>query len=197
MKIFVENQTILQYSDAKRIVKNYNELSKVLLSYEMLYHRAWLRQVEVVSSGIHASVLIQIRHDVSISSASTTTHSVSSSVLITSTGEVNPTFAVNFDPNIFELIRETQCLMRLGLEIPAAAADLLQREETLKKFYQNLTEILEKNSRIRSKIRQPFESLLGTKIHQLNNFIKPGLTSITWTSLTIDQFIQTVRFDSF
>ena len=46
---------------------------------------------------------------------------------------------------------------------------------------------------LREKIKQPFEALLAPKIHRLNDILKPGLVSITWSSLTIDQFVNTVR----
>jgi dynein heavy chain len=191
MDIFVANKTILQYPEAKKIIKNYNQLSKVLLSYEILYHRGWLRQVNVVSTGIHSSILIRVnRDDLSIGGAVTTT---GTSSIVTSTSQTNPEYLVNFDPNILELIRETQCLARLGLEIPKEAAILAQREEILKKHYQDLTQLVEKNKRLREKIKQPFEALLAPKIHRLNDIIKPGLTSLTWASLTIDDFIVTVR----
>jgi len=191
MDIFVANKTILQYPEAKKIIRNYNQLSKVLLSYEILYHRGWLRQVNVVSTGIHSSILIRVnRDDLSIGGAVTTT---GTSSIVTSTSQTNPEYLVNFDPNILELIRETQCLARLGLEIPKEAAILAQREEILKKHYQDLTQLVEKNKRLREKIKQPFEALLAPKIHRLNDIIKPGLTSLTWASLTIDDFIVTVR----
>jgi dynein heavy chain len=190
MDIFVSNKTILQYPEAKQIIKNYNELSKVLLSYEMLYHRGWLRQVDVVSTGIHSSILIRVNPDEILSAGSTIT---TSSSIITSTSQTNPEYMVNFDPNILELIRETQCLARLGLEIPKEAAVLAQREEVLKRYYQDLTQLVEKNKRLRKNIKQPFEALLAPKIHRLNDIIKPGLTSITWTSLTINDFVDTVR----
>ena len=99
---------------------------------------------------------------------------------------------MNFDPNILELIRETQCLARLDLEIPKEAVLLTQRGSTLKKYYQDLTQLMEKNKRLREKIKRPFEGLLMEKIHRLNNTIHPGLTSITWASLTIDDFVNTV-----
>jgi dynein heavy chain len=190
MDIFVSNKTILQYPEAKQIIKNYNELSKVLLSYEMLYHRGWLRQVDVVSTGIHSSILIRINRDEILSAGSNNT---TSSSIITSTFQTNPEYLVNFDPNILELIRETQCLARLGLEIPKQAALLAQRENIIKKHYQDLTQLMEKNKNLRENIKQPFEALLALKIHRLNDIIKPGLTSITWASLTIDDFVNTVR----
>jgi dynein heavy chain len=191
MDIFVANKTILQYPEAKKIIKNYNQLSKVLLSYEILYHRGWLRQVNVVSTGIHSSILIRVNRDDLLSGGVVTTTGTSS--IVTSTSQTNPEYLVNFDPNILELIRETQCLARLGLEIPKEAAILAQREEILKKHYQDLTQLVEKNKRLREKIKQPFEALLAPKIHRLNDIIKPGLTSLTWASLTIDDFIVTVR----
>ena len=100
---------------------------------------------------------------------------------------------MNFDPNILELIRETQCLARLDLEIPKEAVLLAQRGSILKRHYQDLTQLVEKNKQLREKIKPPLEKLLMEKIHSLNNIIHPGLTSITWTSLTIDDFVNTVR----
>jgi dynein heavy chain len=190
MDTFVSNKTILQYPEAKQIIKNYNQLSKVLLSYEMLYHRGWLRQVDVVATGIHSSILVRLNPDEAFSAGSTNT---TSSSIITSTSQTNPEYLVNFDPNVLELIRETKCLARLGLEIPQSAAPLAQREDVLKRHYQDLTQLMEKNKRLRENIKKPFEALLAPKIHRLNDIIKPGLTSITWASLTIDDFVDTVN----
>ncbi|CAF0723345.1 unnamed protein product [Didymodactylos carnosus] len=195
MNIFVANKTILQYPDAKKIIKNYNQLSKVLLSYEMLYHRGWLRQVSVISTGINSSLLVLVRHDNDFSSGSaisftSTTQSLITSSTLSSSGK-SPDYMINFDPNILELIRETQCLARLGLEIPKEAAVLAQREEILKKHYQDLTRLLEKNKTLREKIKPVFEPLLLPKLRKLNDIIKPGLTTLTWASLTIDDYVKT------
>lgn len=45
MEVFQRHGNLLQGSEAKKIVKNYNKIAKVLLEFEMLYHRGWLRQV--------------------------------------------------------------------------------------------------------------------------------------------------------
>ncbi len=52
MEIFERNKTILQFPEAKQIIKNYNKLSAVLLEYELLYQRAWIRQIDIVLSGL-------------------------------------------------------------------------------------------------------------------------------------------------
>ena len=157
----------------------------------MLYHRAWLRQVDVVATGIHSSILVRhLAEELPLNGSANASRSAS---IIRSTVETNPEYLINFDPNIFELIRETKCLARLGLEIPKEAAILAQREEVLKHHYQDLSQLMEKNKQLRENIKPPFEGLLAPKFQRLNDVIKPGLTSITWTSLTIDDYVDTVR----
>ena len=46
MEVFQQHQVILQTPEAKKIIKNFNKLAKVLLEFELLYHRGWLRQVK-------------------------------------------------------------------------------------------------------------------------------------------------------
>ena len=69
-------------------------------------------QVEVAKSGLQASLLV--RHP-----------------------ETKELY-VNFDPQILTLIRETECMVRLGLEIPFSAQTLLQKRHSLKKNYNRL-----------------------------------------------------------
>jgi dynein heavy chain len=47
MEGFQQHPVIMQSAEARKIIKNYNKLAKVLLEFEMLYHRGWLRQVGI------------------------------------------------------------------------------------------------------------------------------------------------------
>ena len=47
MEVFQQHHAILQGLEAKKIIKSYNRLAKVLLEFEVLYHRGWLRQVRL------------------------------------------------------------------------------------------------------------------------------------------------------
>ena len=109
MSTFEKNKTILQFPEAKQIIKNYNKISTVLFEYEMLYHRAWIRQIEIILSGLHVSLIIK---DL----------------------DTNEYF-INFDPEIMVLIRETECMMRLNLEVTQEASDLVVRQDIYKKNY--------------------------------------------------------------
>lgn len=45
MDMFQEMPEQLQSAEGKKIIKNYNKVAKVLLEFEVLYHREWMRQV--------------------------------------------------------------------------------------------------------------------------------------------------------
>lgn len=69
-------------------------------------------QVEVVRSGLTASIFV--RHP--------------------ETGEL----FVNFDPQILTLIHETECMGRLGMEIPALAKTLRAQQDMYKELYNSM-----------------------------------------------------------
>ena len=48
------------------------------------------------------------------------------------------TLYVNFDPQLLTLLRETECMARLGLEIPAMAKTLQNKAANFKDYYNNL-----------------------------------------------------------
>ena len=166
MEAFQQHPSILQGQDGRKIIKNYNKLAKVLLEYEVLYHRGWLRQVEIAKSGLQAALLV--RHPDS--------------------GEL----FVNFDPQILTLIRETECMVRLGLDIPAAANGLRARQDHFKENYNTLNMMLKENSRVRSKIPTAFEPLMDVHISKVEEAIEPGVSNLTWTSLNIKDYISGV-----
>lgn len=45
MTVFKTFPRILQSQEAKRVIKNYNKVAKVLLEYEMIYYHGWNKQV--------------------------------------------------------------------------------------------------------------------------------------------------------
>ncbi|XP_062925653.1 dynein axonemal heavy chain 5 [Mobula hypostoma] len=166
MELFQQQPSILQTADAKCVVRNYNKVAKVLLEFEVLYHRGWLRQIEVAKAGLQASLLVKAPE----------------------TGEL----FVNFDPQILILIRETECMAKMGLEIPPFARVFQQKQDVLKKNYNRLQMILSENRRIRSKIQSSFERLMGPHLIKVDNALQPGLTSLNWTSLNVDKFLSRV-----
>ncbi|XP_015212531.2 dynein axonemal heavy chain 5 isoform X1 [Lepisosteus oculatus] len=163
MDLFQQHPSVLQTPEAKRIIRNYNKVAKVLLEFEVLYHRGWLRQIETAKAGLQASLLVKSSE----------------------TGEL----FVNFDPQILTLIRETDCMSRMGLEIPPFAAALQQKQDLLKKNCNKLQMVLTENTRVRSKLPSAFRQLAASHLAKVDEAIQPGLTSLNWSSLNIEKYL--------
>ena len=42
---------VIQQPESRRIIKLYNRVAQVLLEYEMLYHNAWTRSLDIAKEG--------------------------------------------------------------------------------------------------------------------------------------------------
>lgn len=52
--------------------------------------------------------------------------------------------------------------------------------------------MLQENSRVRKKIPQAFEELMGPHFSRVEDAIDPGLSKLSWTSLNISEYIENV-----
>ena len=91
-----------------------------LLFVKLASYFFFILQVEVAKSGLQASLLV--RHP-----------------------ETKKLY-VNFDPQILTLIRESECMVRLGLDIPFGAQTLLQKRQAIKRNYNRLQVVNEKKN---------------------------------------------------
>uniref|UniRef100_A0A4W6ER03 Dynein axonemal heavy chain 5 n=1 Tax=Lates calcarifer TaxID=8187 RepID=A0A4W6ER03_LATCA len=116
MDLFQQHPGVLSTPEAKRIIRNFNRVARILLEFEMLYHHIsflfTLISMEHARVGLQASLLVRSPE----------------------TGEL----FVNFDPEILTQIREANCMRRMNLEIPPFAALLQQKQDSLKKNYNKL-----------------------------------------------------------
>ncbi|CAM39085.2 putative dynein heavy chain [Leishmania braziliensis MHOM/BR/75/M2904] len=175
MDKFKTNRTIMANTkDSKKVIRTYNKVSIALLEFEAIWLDAWKRSIESSKAGMSATLLV--RHD----------------------GRLY----VNFDSEINQLIKETRSLMLLGdVDVPPAAKSLLMQEQKLKVFYNELTFLVKEYERV---IGRPGESrrcaiigitrpLLQPAIQRLDAIIRPGETTLTWTSMNVDTYLERVR----
>ncbi len=97
-------------------------------------------------------------------------------------------FLINFDPEILVLIRETECMKRLKLDVPVEAEQLLIRQDFHKRNFQKIKGILDENKRLRESIPASFEQLIAPQLVRLDQILLPGQTHLTWNSPNIDEY---------
>merc|ERR1719253_297930 len=88
-------QHLLQQRDSRRTVRVYNKVARALFEFESVWHQSWMQSVESAKAGLQATLII--RHP------------------------ENNQLYVNFDKEVFQLIRETKFLNRMGIEISESA----------------------------------------------------------------------------
>ncbi|XP_019501740.1 PREDICTED: dynein heavy chain 5, axonemal [Hipposideros armiger] len=164
MQRFQQHPTVLQTVEAKPVIRSYNRLARVLLEFEVLYHRAWLQQNEDIHIGLEASLLVKAP----------------------GTGEL----FVNFDPQILTLFRETECMSQMGLEVSPFAAALFQKRDIYKKNFSNMKMMLAEYQRVKSKMPPTLEQLMIPHLAQVDKALQPGLAALTWTSLNIQTYLK-------
>ena len=92
MKRFEDNPAIEGCRDYKRIVKTYNRLVRTLVAFEILWFQAWCQAIEKGKAGLSATLIVRHPDDDNL--------------------------YVNFDPDLFQLVRESKCLERMGTSMP-------------------------------------------------------------------------------
>lgn len=92
-----------------------------------------------------------------------------------------------------QLIREAKCLDRMGKEIPESAKIVLLQEEKFKMYHNELQYVLREYERVVGKIRPITKSLLGPHLEDLEFKLRPGMVTLTWTSMNIDGYLHHVH----
>ncbi|KAM4875452.1 dynein axonemal heavy chain 5 [Thomomys bottae] len=164
MQLFQQHPAVLRTAEAKPVIRSYNRTARVLLEFEILYHRAWLQQIEEIHKGLEVSLLVKAP----------------------GTGE----WFVNFDPQILILFRETECMRQMGLPVSPLAASLFQKRDGHKKNFSNMKMLLAEYQRVKSRVPPVLEQLMAPHVAYVNEALQPGLAALTWASLNIETYLE-------
>eukprot|EP00762_Andalucia_godoyi_P004467 ANDGO_08124.mRNA.1 Dynein gamma chain len=167
--MFFLHTPVIQSKDGKRVVKLYNKIATALVSFETLWFDCWCQSVEAARDGLHATLLV--RHP------------------------DTKALYVNFDTQIMQLLREARCLKRLGFDIPDTALIVCDQEERFKSYCEVLHHMVRVYSDCPKQISSGYKPLAQPLLQRLDDAIRPGLQSITWTSLNIDSYIANLKLE--
>ncbi|GBG77441.1 hypothetical protein CBR_g23890 [Chara braunii] len=166
MKRFAGNKSIMATKESKRIIRMYNKVARALVEFELLWHQAWLKNIDAMKAGLQATLIVK--------------HPENGNLL------------VNFDKDILQLMRETKFLQRMHIEVPEAAKMVLLQEDKFKYYFNQLTYVLKEYERVMHNIRSVTRPLLGPHLDDLDKKIHPGMYILTWTSMNIDGYLQRI-----
>lgn len=167
MMQFQASPGLMRTREARKIVKLYNRVASAIVGFETLWHVAWIKSIEASKAGLAATLIVRHPSD-------------------------NRLY-VNFDRELLCLIREAKCLMRHGLEVPKSARAVLQQEARLKMYHNTLTHALRKYDAVVQAVPATASRLLSPQLDELMRRIRPGMVTLTWSSINIDGFLHRVH----
>ena len=102
---------------------------------------------------------------------------------------------VNFDPVVFQIIRESKVLERNHIKLLKPAETVLIQEEKYKRYFNELNEVIGEYYKVRSEISPNLTKIMQPHLKAFEYKLKPGFYEITWTSLKIEIFIKQIKED--
>lgn len=167
MDILKGRQCVIEHRSAQLSVKYYNYLSELFLHTEMQLHKGWYDYVDEVRARLANRVLRKN--------------------LRTNWLEVN------FHPSIYRLIRESECMLRMQLDIPQLAEVMVFCKEKAMESYETMRQLVDENNRLRMSMDMCMLNISRPLLRQLEVAFKPGLSTVSWTSDHLDDYFESVR----
>ncbi|XP_034837309.1 dynein axonemal heavy chain 8 [Maniola hyperantus] len=167
MQEFMQHKEVITHMNTQRCIKLYNVMCIVFTEFELIYHRAWTENVGQVRLGLIAPLLI--RHP------------------------VTNRYIVNFNVYIPECIREVEYMWQLNLYVPDTAQIVAFSKQKIYGDYERILHLVERNDQLRRSMPKLYLPLLRAQLVKLDNAFQPGLSSITWTSLEIPSYCESIE----
>eukprot|EP00759_Apiculatamorpha_spiralis_P009111 PhF_6_TR15928/c0_g1_i1/m.24700/K10408/DNAH; dynein heavy chain, axonemal len=157
--------------ESKRVTRNYNILANALVQYEMMYVTTWTQHVENARAGLDATIFVP----------------------------KNGTFVCNFDRGIDDLLSSGRWLKRIGVQLTPAIRSTLRQEKRIRSAERNVNALLSSFNDVLAMVHPVMRSLLLPCINHVRSILSAGETSITWSSLTLEDFVSKAEdeIDSF
>eukprot|EP00494_Astrolonche_serrata_P024193 UN24451 len=167
MDKFKENQKVFVPKESHKIIKLYNSICHTLAEFEVQYFDAWCKECDKSKAVLQRKLIVRSEQ----------------------TGEIY----ANFDRRIFELFRETKFLIKMGKDVPESARVILLLEDRLKLTFGKIHGVCGNYNRIMRSLSPVLKTILKPHFEYVKKVMWPGLVSLTWTSMTIDEYVLTVN----
>lgn len=168
MQVLKTKLCVIQHKNAQLCVNFYNYLTSVLLHYEMVHHKAWYDFAEEVRNKLELPILKK--------------------------NPVTNKYEINLHGSIYQVIRETECMLKMDLAVPEIASTLTYCKIRIETAYERIKELVQINNKLRESIPLVLINILRPQLRRLSQAFEPSLSYITWTSQNIDEYFDELNY---
>ncbi|NXH46249.1 DYH10 protein, partial [Dicaeum eximium] len=170
---FREEEELLASERGQEVEKLYLQVIKKMDEYEDQKYRQWRERTE------HMLPLLLKETLLTVSSATEEHVTTKKSVC----------FALNFSPEIEEIIIETKYMEQLGLPVPEMARYVALQEEKYLSYTNKMKAMLVRYHNLIEMMNEAETKLLDHYLQELWGILKSGCKRLTWKSVGIGEFI--------
>ena len=161
---------LINSKEMKKYIDKYNLIGQNLIIYELYFTQSWCNDIDRAKACLQTP-LLSIKDENGFKR-----------------------LKVNFEKDIQKLLRESKALDREDIGgIPESAKIILLQEEKFKQYYFELDFIKTEYERITTLIKPIMRNILQPHVEDLELQLRPGMVTLTWTSMNIENFIKNVQ----
>ncbi|NXQ21683.1 DYH10 protein, partial [Peucedramus taeniatus] len=170
---FQEEEELLASKRGQEVQQKSLQVTKKMDEYEAQKYRQWRDRAE--------HVLPLLLKDTLLTLSSATDEPV--------TTRKSVCFALNFSPEIQEIIIETKYMEQLGLPVPEMARYVALQEDQYLRYTNKLKIMLDRYHKLMEMMNEAETKLLDHYVRELWKILKAGHKRLTWKSVGIGEFI--------
>lgn len=152
---------VIEHSKAQISVQCFNSLATILSHYEAMHHQAWFTYASTVRNKLEAPL---VRKNV----------------------ETNQ-YEVNLDKFVLQVLKETDAMQKLELEIPETLQHLCFCQNKIFDVYNRTTALIERNNSLRRSIYPMFVPMMRIQLIKLERIFSPALSTVTWLTQNLEE----------
>ncbi|NXP87266.1 DYH10 protein, partial [Passerina amoena] len=168
-----EEEELLASERGQEVQQKYLQVTKKMEQYEAQKYRRWRERAEHVLPLLLKDALL------TLSSATEEPVSIRKSV----------GFALNFSPEIQEIITESKYMEQLGLPVPEMARYVALQEDKYLRYTNKMKVMLSHYDKLMEMMNEAEIKLLDHHVKELWRILKAGHKRLTWKSVGIGEFI--------
>uniref|UniRef100_A0A8D2N9M5 Dynein-1, subspecies f n=1 Tax=Zonotrichia albicollis TaxID=44394 RepID=A0A8D2N9M5_ZONAL len=173
ISLFQEEKELLASKRGQEVQLKYLQVTKKMEEYEAKKYHQWRDRAEHVLPLLLKDTLL------TLSSATEEPVSIRKSV----------SCALNFSPEILEIITEAKYMEQLGLPIPEMARYVALQEDKYLRYTNKLKVMLSRYHKLMEMVSEAEIKLLDRQVKELWRTLKAGQKRLTWKSVGIGEFI--------
>ncbi|NXI79191.1 DYH10 protein, partial [Rhipidura dahli] len=170
---FQEVEELLATERGKEVKQKYLQVAKKMKEYEDQKYHQWRDRTEHIIPLLLKDTLLTV--------------SSPTEELVTTKKSI--CFALNFSPEIQEIIIETKYMEHLGLPVPEMARFVALQEDKYLKYTSKLKAMLDRYHKLMDMMNEAETKLLDDYVQELWKILKAGHKRLTWKSVGIGEFI--------